>query len=382
MQNNPPMNSGKPRHQQQPINGQPSGLKLPKKRLVENVFLWVGGAILGLVILAIIGLLAWYNINLSPVGSDTKQLKVVSVSSGSTSSQIAKELQKEGIIRNATVFDVYVRLNCKNQALQAGSYRLSPAETVPQIVEHFVKGSVDTFKITFYPGSTLVDNTDKKASEKQDVTSVLKSAGYSDQDIKTALAKTYDSPLFAGKPANSDLEGYVYGETYSFNAGASAEDVLAKTFEEFYSVVQKYDLQAKFAEHGLNLYQGITLASIIQREVNTPSDMKQVAQVFYLRLQQDMPLGSDVTYQYAADKMGVPRDPSLDSPYNTRINKGLPPGPISNPGLNALLAVAEPASGDYLYFLSGDDNVTYFAKTNEQHEANIAEHCKIKCATP
>lgn len=95
-----------------------------------------------------------------------------------------------------------------------------------------------------------------------------------------------------------------------------------------------------------------------------------------------MPLGSDVTYHYAAQILGVPATPTLDSPYNTRIYPGLPPGPIATPGLSALEAVANPASGDYLYFLSGDDGKTYYATTEQEHEANIANYCKIKCATP
>ena len=92
-----------------------------------------------------------------------------------------------------------------------------------------------------------------------------------------------------------------------------------------------------------------------------------------------MPLGSDVTYQYIADKTGVTRDPNLDSPYNTRRYAGLPPGPIATPGLSALQAVAEPEDSDYLYFLSGDDHVTYYGRTLKEHEANIANHCKVKC---
>ena len=92
-----------------------------------------------------------------------------------------------------------------------------------------------------------------------------------------------------------------------------------------------------------------------------------------------MNLGSDVTYQYAADKLGVARDTQLDSPYNTRVHKGLPPGPIATPGLSALNAVANPAQTDYLFFLSGDDNVTYFAKTDAEHIANAKAHCRQKC---
>jgi UPF0755 protein len=186
----------------------------------------------------------------------------------------------------------------------------------------------------------------------------------------------------ADKPASADLEGYVFGETYQFNSGATVQDIIQRTLDQLSTVVTDNGLVAKLKAHGLNLYEGITLASIIQREVSSPADEKQVAQVFYSRLSSGMMLGSDVTYQYIADKTGVARDPNLNSPYNTRRFAGLPPGPISAPGENALLAVANPSVGDYLFFLSGDDDVTYFARTNAEHEANITDHCKVKCATP
>lgn len=369
-------------HKQQPINGQPSGLELPQERSLNKVVLWVIGITLATIVGLVAGLLIWYNIQLSPVGNDIGQLKKITIPPGSTSSQISKELEKQSIIRNATAFDIYVRLSCKNKALQAGTYRLSPAEAVPKIIEHFVKGSVDKFSITFYPGASLIDNSKKPESKKLDVTSVLKRAGFSDTEVKTALEKTYTGPLFSSKPFNTDLEGYVYGETYNFNAGSSVEVILNGTFNEFYAKIQENDLVKSFANHGLNLYQGITLASIIQREANDAKDQRQVAQVFYSRLAIGMPLGSDVTYQYIADKTGVARDPNLDSVYNTRIHAGLPPGPIASPGLTALLAVANPASGDYQFFLSGDDGVMYFARTNAEHDANIVNHCKINCSTP
>ncbi len=94
-----------------------------------------------------------------------------------------------------------------------------------------------------------------------------------------------------------------------------------------------------------------------------------------------MPLGSEVTFEYAAKKLGVAATPTLDSPYNTRIYPGLPPGPIATPGVDAMKAVANPASGDYLYFLSGDDGKTYFAMTDAEHERNITDHCQQKCFT-
>ena len=265
---------------------------------------------------------------------------------------------------------------------------MSPTESTQDIVKQLVSGKVAAFDLTFYPGATLVDKTNKADKKKVDVTTILKRAGYSETEIKIALAKTYTHPLFATKPSSADLEGYVYGQTYNFGDGTPVEAILTRTFDEFYAQVQKNNLVDGFKKQGLSLYEGITLASIIQREVsssdaNVPSDdQKQVAQIFFLRLKEGVSLGSDVTYHYAADKRGVARDSTLDDPYNTRIHIGLPPGPISAPGLGALLAVANPAPGNYVFFISGDDNKTYFAHTNEEHQKNVKNHCAIKCLLP
>jgi UPF0755 protein len=241
----------------------------------------------------------------------------------------------------------------------------------PEIIGHLTSGKTDQVSITFLPGATLAENRQ-----------VLLKAGYPQAEVDAALNKRYDDvTLFAGKPAGSNLEGYIYGETYQFDSSATVEQILRRTFKEYEDIIQAHHLQEGFAQQGLTLYQGITLASIIQREVAHTTDQKQVAQVFYTRLHTNMPLGSDVTYQYAAKQLGVAPTPDLDSPYNTRKNPGLPPGPIAVPGLSALEAVAAPAAGDYVYFLSGDDEVTYFARTNAEHEANIKNHCQIKCAS-
>ena len=149
-------------------------------------------------------------------------------------------------------------------------------------------------------------------------------------------------------------------------------------FQVYANVLEKNNLAAQFKTQGLTVYEGITLASIIQRE-SIGGDEPQIASVFYNRKVAGMPLGSDVTYQYAADKAGVARDTELNSPYNTRVVVGLPPGPIAAPGLNALKAVAAPAKTDYLFFLSGDDDITYYGRTLSEHESNIKAHCQAKC---
>jgi UPF0755 protein len=352
----------------QPIETPPVA-SAPKKKSYKKRILW---SIVGLVtalLFAAGGLFAWYSIQLSPVDSSATDRKLVKIEPGSTPNEIATLLEEEGLVRSSTVFLLHTRLEGVQNSLQAGTYRLSPSESTQQITEHLSSGKIDSFKITFLPGATLADN--RKA---------FLAAGYEETEIDAAFSKTYDSPLFEGKPASADLEGYIYGETYVFGTETTVEAILEHVFDEFYGVVKENNLIALYKAQGLSLYQGITLASIVQREASPAGDeMAQIAQVFYHRIAEGMPLGSDVTYQYIADKTGVARDPNLDSPYNTRRYIGLPPGPISVPGKKALIAVGTPAGGDYLYFLSGDDDVTYFSRDLNGHEANIKNHCQKKC---
>lgn len=351
----------------QPIANTTTGLSLKHFSRRKKLIVFSSLGVLILLVLTMIGGSVWYAIQLSPVDSKKSDLVKVTIITGSSPSTIGSLLMQKGIIRDTTAFSVFTRLSRTQNNLQAGTYRLSPAESTPEIVEHLTKGTVDTFKVTFLPGATLVKNVD-----------VLRKSGYKQDEINNALTTSYESPLFDGKPTSSDLEGYIYGETYNFGTDASVKDIFTEVFRVYAQVVKDNNLTAKFKLRGLSLYQGITLASIVQRE-SIKGDEPQIAQVFYNRLAMNMPLGSDVTYQYIADKTGVTRDPNLNSPYNTRRFPGLPPGPIAVPGKSSLLATATPASGDYLFFLSGDDDITYYAHTLSQHEANIAAHCKVKC---
>lgn len=348
-----------------------------KKTRRKKLAVWAG-ILAGIVGTMVIVSYLWYQYELHPVASNPSSARVrVTIKSGTSPDQIAALLQENKLIRSGLAFEIYTRLSGTRGLLQAGTFNLSPHESTQQIVDHLVAGKVDEFSVTFLPGATVADNR-----------KVLINAGYSEAEVDAALTKTYTHEVFAGKPAGTSLEGYIYGETYNFSTSATPEDILMRTFDELDTVVKENNLVAGFQQQGLSLYQGIMLASIVQRETSSknasvPSDdQKQVAQVFYTRLATGLPLGSDVTAYYGADLLGVDRAVSVDTPYNTRLHTGLPPGPIASPSLGALLAVAHPASGDYVYFLSGDDNVTYFAHTNEEHEQNIINHCKVKCSIP
>lgn len=347
-----------------------TGISSPKpKKSRKKLLIWSIVSFLMVILLSLGGVFFWYTAQLAPVDSANTDKKIVTIKSGSTPDVIANQLKDEGLIRSPTAFLWHARFQGVQNNLQAGTYRLASSESTPEITEHIKSGKVDTFSITFLPGATLADNRKSFIA-----------AGYSEQEVDVALAKTYESPLFDGKPATADLEGYIYGETYSFATDTSVETILESTFELFYSVIKDNGLVARYQAQGLSLYEGLTLASIVQREASQEGDdMPQIAQVFYRRISTGMPLGSDVTYQYIADKTGVARDTNLDSPYNTRRYAGLPPGPIATAGEKALVAVGNPAEGDFLYFLSGDDDTTYYARDLDGHEANIINHCQKKC---
>lgn len=326
------------------------------------------GVLFGVLLLCLVGGFGWYQTQLAAVKPGSSVKRTIEISSGSSPRAIGQKLKQQNLIKNSSAFELYLRLTGAAADLQAGKHVLSPSMDVPAVVAKLSDAEPNEITLTFLPGATVAQN--KK---------VLADAGYSNDEIDTAFAQQYSHPVFKDKPASADLEGYIYGETYNFSIDATVGQILTRTFDELYKTIESEKLIEGYQARGFTLYEGITLASIIQREVITESDEKQVAQVFLLRYEKDIPLGSDVTYQYIADKTGVARDTELDSPYNTRRYPGLPPGPISAPGKGALYAVAHPADGDYLYFLSGDDDITYFAKTEEGHQTNIREHCQEKC---
>ncbi len=358
-------------------------IKTPKLWLIVTL------SIIGVIILSAFGVVAWYSHQLRPIDSTDTDTIRIDVKDGATARQIADQLEEKKAIRSALVMTIYLRLHETNGEFRTGVYSVSPAQSLEEIVAHMTSGKADEISVMFYPGATLRDPTDTSESAKTDVATSLKRAGFSETEITQALNATYTGDVFNGRPDGQGIEGYVYGETYFLAADATAEQVVQRAIDEMANVVRVNDLEAKFAKQGLTLYQGITMASIVQREsigcgagAKTCEDQRQIASVFYNRLKADISLGSDVTYHYAADMMGVARNANLDSPYNTRIHKGLPPGPIATPGLSALNAVADPAVTDYLFFISGDDDVTYFAKTNEEHEQNVHLHCQEKCLLP
>ena len=352
----------------------------PKKHKTVKIFVITFVSLLLLIVIAVGVAFLWYKQALTAVDPDCGDSCetidfVVEENTGGT--KIADDLEKAGLIRSSLAFRIYLKVEADNRNLKPGEYQFKKNMTVAQIIRFLNEGVVaKTFRITFLPGGTLM-----AARER------LQNFGYKDEDITAAFNKKYDHELLKSKPEDATLEGYIYGETYEFYEGATVEEILTRTFDEMLKVIKDNKLEEKYKAQGLTLHEGITLASIIQREAPAVySEQQQVAQVFLLRIKRGIVLGSDAVIAYRADQINPDRNKSdmsylntVTCPWNSRKCAGLPPTPISNPGKNALLAVAEPAAGDYLYFLTGDDGKMYYAHTEAEHRTNARQHCKELC---
>ncbi len=337
----------------------------PSKRLlfiVAAVILLMGGGV--------ISLRSWYVYNLKPVSSSAST-QYFTVTLGDSLHQIAVKLKSTGLIRNSRLFETYVRSNELHDKLQAGTYSLGPSMGVDQIVKKMVTGDVAKNLLTILPQKRL-----------DEVKQAFTGAGYTSEQVNQAFdpASYHGHPVLASLPAGATLEGYLYPDSFEKQADTPATAIIRESLDE----MQKYlsqDVINGFGAHSLNVYQGITLASIVAQETDDPTYQPMVAQVFLSRLSANMALGSDVTAFYASAIAGVsPSNLNIDSPYNTRLHTGLPPGPISNMTKDALNAVAHPATTDYLYFVAGDDGKIHFAHTQAEHEDNIRKYCIKKCA--
>ena len=235
--------------------------------------------------------------------------------------------------------------------------------------------TAEVFSFTIRPGETIFDIKENLVKQ-----------GYSVAEIEEAFDADYDFDFLNKRPAGASLEGYLYGETYEFYKTATVKEILTRFIEGMGKVITENNLEARYAEHGLSLFEGITLASIVQKE-SPAGEHATVAQVFLSRLAYGWKLGSDVTVSYALDVIDPDRTTYqdnkaallVDSCYNTRVNTGLPCGPISNPNLASLLAVAEPADTSYLFFLTGDDGLMYYSYTESEHNQNAYLHCQDLC---
>ncbi len=325
------------------------------------------GSIIGLILTVIIIALLWWDSSTKSANIADKGAYQFEVNKGATVDDVAVALKKSGFIRNVLAFKIYARLN--GSVLRAGTHMVSPSYPLAEIVSKLTKLDGEIVDVQILPGLSLAEI--KESFKKYD---------YTDREIDEALNTHYDFDILSDKPADATLEGYLYPDTYRVAVGDKLSEVIKKSLNELSKVNKKYKLREGFKSKGLNFHEGLTLASIVTKEVHNKEDQPKVASVFFNRLNNNMNLGSDVTYQYAYNNnLCTQNSPDCDSAFNTRIHKGLPPTPIANPTLTALRAVSEMEKSDYYYFVASDNGKTYYAKTIDEHNSNVANYCGSMC---
>lgn len=337
--------------------------RIPRRLLIVAAVLVVA------LIIAAIGVRFVYNQNLQPVSS-SQQTEVVTIESGSSVKEIATLLAEAGVIRGAWVFEWYVHSEQLTNKLQAGTYAFSPSQPLRDIASTLTKGKVETALVTIVPGSRI-----------DQVRARLINDGYTPAVVDEALQPDQyrDLPVMSYVPAGTKtLEGLLFPESFQRDNTDDPRPIIRQSLQLMGQKITP-DMQASFASRGLTVYQGLIIASMVETEVPNQGERDQTAQVFLSRLKIDMSLGSDVTANYGAILDGKEPSVNYDSPYNTRKYKGLPPGPVSIVSEGSLQAVANPAATNWLYFVSGDDGITRFQETYDQHQKDTQTYCTKLC---
>lgn len=307
-----------------------------------------------IIILVIVTLVVWWSNGLSPVSPSEKTSTVFIIQKGSGLKEIANNLKKRNLIKNRIVFFIYTRMGKFESKIQAGSFRLSKSMNVEEIAQNLTHGTLDVW-ITIPEG--------KRATE-----------------IAETLSEKmleYDSSWSYKLNLN---EGYLFPDTYLIPKNATIETIVNQMRENF---DQKYaSLNVKNSQ--LSQREIVIIASLIEREAITDAEKPIIAGVLMNRLNAGIALQVDATIQYAKGKnpinnkwwepVTIDEYKSVKSNYNTYLFAGLPPGPISNPGIVAIRAAASPSETNYLYYLHDQKGIIRYAKTFSEHNANIAKY--------
>lgn len=356
-----------------------SNLKRAERRKEDRVVRKIV-YILTIGILIVAGILAisgynYVSAGLKPLDKNDKKLVQVEVPSGSSNRQIGDILEEGEVIRDGMVLNFYTKFkNLTN--FQAGYYQFSPNMTLDQISKELQQGGSaepldDASKLTVPEGydvdkiaSLVAKKTDFK---KEDFIKVMKDDKFFEQ-LKTQYPDLLTDAGNA-KDVRYRLEGYLFPATYNVHKNRSLEDLVTQMVDTTNQILTPYYSQIK--EKGLNVQEVMTLASLVEKEGVTQSDRKKIAQVFFNRIEAQMPLQSDISILYALGEhkeVVTIKDTEVDSPYNLYTNTGYGPGPFDNPSQEAILSVLDPTENDYIYFVADiSTGKVYYAKTYEEH---------------
>jgi UPF0755 protein len=291
----------------------------------------------------------------------------VEIPQGAGSLAIGDRLAEAGVIRDRSTYRAALWMTGKGRHLKAGEYRFDRPMTPFEVIDKIARGDVYVIHLTFPEGLTIAE-----------MAQIFASHGLG--PAASFIRATKDpSPIHALDPAATDLEGYLFPETYALPRHTDAARLVHMMVGEFERVFTP-ELRTAAAARKLTVRQAVTLASIVEKETARPEERPLVAAVYATRLRVGMPMQCDPTVIYALQRAGkyngnLRRDDlAFDSPYNTYRYPGLPPGPIASPGRGSLAAAVQPADADYLYFVSRNDGSHVFARTLDEHNQNVQKY--------
>lgn len=374
--------------------------KRRKKRQKTNSL--AGKIALCLITAIIIALLAtgffvyrYVDSSIKPLDSSSTEYITVDIPEGSGNKYIGQILEKAGVIKSATVFNYYTKF--KNYSnFQSGYYNLQASMDLDEICKLLKEGGTpqpekpSLGKILVTEGYTI-----KQISEAVTKNSAKKNAStpYSSEDfLKVVQDEAFISKMAAKYPKllsslpSADqvtyrLEGYLFPATYSYYKETSMEDIVEDMISTMDSYMSQY--YDTIAASGKSVNDVLTLASLVEKEGSTDDDRRNIASVFYNRMNNNMPLQSNIAILYAMGKLGEETslaadasiDTSIDSPYNVYTNTGLMPGPVDSPSLAAIEATVNPASTDYYYFVADvKTGKVYYSENFDDHQANVEKY--------
>jgi len=334
-----------------------------------------------LILVALVPFFMWAGVYVPKNSSSNDQIEFV-VKKGEGAEEISNNLAERGIIRGGIFFRSYVYLKEMSGSLKAGKYSLSPSMNIPEIAEKMVEGDVIKKTFTVIEGWNLRNVAQRleelKIVEKDEVFNYLgvPALDYSENPDLTKPKDFSDKFSFlSSKPENISLEGFLFPDTYEISEGEGLEEIIIKIFSNFDKKTE--DIRGDFGED--EFFDILTMASIIEKEVRTKEDKGIVSGILWKRISLGMPLQVDATLSYILDKKSTKisiEETKVDSPYNAYKYRGLPLGPISNPGIESIEAAAFPTESSYLYYLSTPEGETIFSRTLQEHNAAKAKYLK------
>lgn len=290
--------------------------------------------------------------------------KAFTIKKGQSLKDIARNLEDESIISNQTYFTLFTKFRKAEKKLQAGEYLLSASKSPDQILDILLKGKVQLYRITIPEGFTV-----------KDIAGLVEKNNFCSKTAFETLC--FDTSFIDSLGIESEsLEGYLFPDTYFFTRHTSCEDIITAMVTHFKTVFTK-EWQEQAKKMNFSIHDIVILASIIEKETGAASERPLISSVFHNRLKKNMRLESDPTVIYGIkDFDGNIRRKDLRTltPYNTYQIKGLPLGPIANPGALSLHAALNPAHSEYLFFVSKKDSTHQFSKTIQEHNRAVKKY--------